>query len=84
MLLNLYDSILDDETKFCGKLVLSYFFRSVIKNGEEESDIVLNPDTNGDLYDDRACWEGLENWKTDLYKFVTPKFHDMLNSSNLF
>ena len=28
--------------------------------------------------------EGLENWKTDLYKFVTPKFHDMLNSSNLF
>lgn len=63
MLLNLYDSILDDETKFCGKLVLSYFFRSVIKNGEEESDIVLNPDTNGDLYDDRACWEGLENWK---------------------
>ena len=27
--------------------------------------------------------EGLENWKTDLYKFVTPKFHDILNSSSI-
>ena len=26
---------------------------------------------------------GLENWKEDLYKFVSPEFHDMLNSSNI-
>lgn len=26
---------------------------------------------------------GLENWKADLYKFVSQEFHDMLNSSNI-
>ncbi|KAK8896694.1 hypothetical protein M9Y10_014609 [Tritrichomonas musculus] len=64
ILLDLYDSLLDEEVKFCGKLVLSYFFRAEInlnKNNDFFS-MDLNTDVNGDIYDDRVCWEGLDEW----------------------
>lgn len=66
MLLNLYNAILDDEIKYCGNLILSYYFKNQISSSEinpESSELDLNSDSNGDIYDERYCWEGLQNWK---------------------
>lgn len=64
ILLDLYDSILEEEVKFCGKLVISYFFRAKLNSIEncEYHSIELNIDRNGDVYDDRQCYQNLKEW----------------------
>lgn len=62
--LDMYDSILEDEVKLSGKLVISYYYknRKKIEKKDDQNGHNLSIGANDDIYDGRAVWDDLDDW----------------------